>query len=100
MRIKVHVKGIKGSGLIKEGEEASVMFAGVLEIDGKLIEEVSDIEVLFSGDSFATVKPHLIPGSFEVVTHTDESWPELINSVDEQRDVRAGSGHVLVGGED
>jgi hypothetical protein len=95
MRIRVHVQGIKGSGLMHEGEEASVLFRGVLEVDGSLIEEVSEIEVSFSNDRAATVKPHLMPGSFEVITHTDESWPELMNSVDEQREVRAGSGRIL-----
>jgi hypothetical protein len=79
MRVKVHVQGIKGSGLMRKGEEASALFRGVLEIDGHFLEEVGEIEVSFSGDNFAIVKPHMIPGSFEVVTHTDESWPELVN---------------------
>ena len=100
MRVKVHVQGIKGSGLIKRGEEPAALFRGVLEVDGHLIEEVSEIEVVFSGDNFASVRPHLTPGAFEVVTHTDESWPELLNSLDEQRNLYAGSGRLIVARED
>lgn len=86
MRVKVHVEGIKGSGGIKEGEEPAALFYGLLEVNGVMIEEVTKIEVVFSGSDFAVVKPHLVPGSFEVVTHTKESWAELIQQLTEQRD--------------
>lgn len=95
MRIKVHVQGIKGSGLVKEGDEASALFQGVLEVDGVLIEEVAAIEAVFSGGDFAAVKAELIPGSFEVVTHTDESWPQLLQRIDEKNEARAGSGRLV-----
>lgn len=95
MRVKVHVQGIKGSGPIKKGEEPAVLFHGVLEVDGVLIEEVGTIEVFIGGGEFTTVKPHLIPGSFEVVTHDDESWPRLINQINEARDVRDGAGRLV-----
>ena len=85
MKIKVHVKGIKGSGLIKDGEDASVMFGAVLEVNGQLIEEISSVEVKFE-ESFTKVMPVLMPGSFEVVTHTETSWPELLQQVEEQRE--------------
>lgn len=100
MRVKVHVEGIKGSGLIKKGEEASALFRGVLEVDGVLMEEVGTIEAIFSGDDFLTVKPHLLPGSFEVVTHTDETWPELLRALDERREIRTSTGRIMVGKEE
>ena len=96
MRIKVHVQGIKGSGTVKKDEEPSVLLHGILEVGGHLMDEVEKIEVVFSGGDFVTVKPHLMPGSFEVVTHTDESWPELIQSLQEQHNIYSGSGKVIV----
>jgi hypothetical protein len=95
MRIKVHVEGIKGSSRIKDGEESTALFNGVLEIDGHLVDEVSEIEVVFKGGDFASVRPSLIPGSFEVVTHTDESWPELRKQIDDERQARAGTGRLV-----
>lgn len=95
MRIKVHVQGIKGSGSIKKGEEPNVLFNGILEIDGHLFDEVASIEVVFKGGEIATVKPHLMPGSFEVVTHTDESWPELIRRLTEVRNLQYGDGRSV-----
>ncbi len=95
MRIKVHVQGIKGSGSIKEGEEASALFQGVLEVDGILIEEISGVEAVFSGREFARVSAHLIPGAFEVVTHTNESWPELLKRVEDERTARSGADRLI-----
>lgn len=95
MRIRVHVEGIKGSRRVRKDEEPSILFNGVLEVDGVLIEEVSAIETIFAGGDFATVKAHLIPGAFEVVTHTDESWPELLRQVEEQKEFRSGSGVTI-----
>ena len=95
MRIRVHVTGIKGSGAIKKGEEAAALYRGVLEVDGHMLEEAGTIEVTFSGDGFVEVKPILIPGSFEVVTHDNESWPRLIQELDEAREARAGSGRLV-----
>lgn len=96
MRVKVHVQGFKGSGMIEKGDEATVMFNGILEVDGHLMDEVSEIEASFKGGEIAKVKPHLFPGSFEVVTHDKESWPELINNLQEQQRVYFGSGKLLV----
>jgi hypothetical protein len=95
VRVKIHVRGLKGDGPVKEGEEPSALYNGLLEVDGHLIEEVTTIEVLFGGGDIATVKPHLIPGSFEVVTHTDESWPELLNLIHEQKSAYGGTGRIV-----
>jgi len=94
MRIKVHVQGITGSRSVKPGEDANVLLHGILEVDGSLIEEVGKIEVVFGGGELTTVKPHLMPGAFEVVVHTDESWPELLESIKKQQTAYAGSGKV------
>lgn len=96
MRVKVHVQGLKGSGMIEKDEEASIMFNGVLEVDGHLMDEVSEIEASFKGGEIAKVKPHLFPGSFEVVTHDKESWPELIQQLQEQQRIYSGSGRLIV----
>ena len=95
MRVKVHVEGIKGSGEIKEGEEPSALFYGILEVDGTMIDEVTQIEAVFSGRQFAVVKPHLVPGAFEVVTHTQESWTELIQKIQAERVVRDGAHRTI-----
>jgi len=96
MRIKVHVMGVAGSRTARPGEEARALLHGILEVDGSLIEEVGKIEVTFGGSEIATVKPHLMPGSFEVVSHTDESWPELLASVKKQQAAYVGSGEIHV----
>jgi hypothetical protein len=98
MKVKVHVQGIKGSGLIESpGEDPSVLFNGVLEVDGHLIEECGGVEVSFGGGEMMSVKAYLTPGSFEVVTHTRESWPELLAKIDASRNEQAetGTGRVL-----
>lgn len=94
MRIKLHVKGIKGSGIIKEGEVPSVMFGGLLEIDGQFLPESIEIRTR-AHEGFFEVVPVLAPGSFEVVTHTDESWPGLLRRLDEQKILRDLNGQVI-----
>lgn len=97
MRIKVHTKGIKGSGMVKEGEEPAVLFGAVLEVDGILIEEAFKVQVTFD-EGFVTVTPHLYPGTFEVVSHTDETWPELLKKIEADRAERAartGMGQLI-----
>lgn len=88
MRIKIHTKGIKGSGMVEKGEEPSALFGAVLEVDGILIEEAFKVEVTFE-EGFVKVTPHLYPGSFEVVPHTKESWPELLDQMEKDRAERA-----------
>lgn len=95
MRIKVHVEGIKSTSAAKEGEEPSALLHGVLEVDGHLIEEVGEIEALFRGGELVSVRPRLFPGSFEVVSHTDESWPRLLQRIDGQNEARAGTGKLI-----
>lgn len=102
MRVRIHVQGWSGSRSIKKGEEPDALLRGVLEVDGHRIEEAIRCEVTFSGE-FVTVKAHLLPGSFEVVTHDDESWPALMLEIDEARRERrqavAGTGrHVADAG--
>lgn len=97
MKVKVHVQGLKGSGIVKPGEEPAVLFNGVLEVDGMLLEECGEIEVSFGGGEMMSVKAYLTPGSFEVVTHTQESWPELLAQINATRNaqVDTGSGRTL-----
>lgn len=94
MNIKLHVQGIKGSGLIDEGDDASILFGGTLEIDGHLIEEVIEVRTR-SRNGFFEVTPILVPGSFEVVVHTKQSWPELNRKLDEQRSAHTMNGQVI-----
>ena len=70
MRIKIHTKGIIGSGLAKDGEEPAALFGAVFEVDGHLIEEAFKVEVTFE-EGFVVVTPHMYPGTFEVVTQTE-----------------------------
>lgn len=95
MRVKIHVKGIKGDGAISPGEEPTALFHGVLEVDGHLLEEVGEIEVSFSGDGFVQVTPHLIPGFFEVVVHDKDAWNLLLNRCDQERRVETGTSRLL-----
>lgn len=94
MKIKVHVQGIKGNGLMKEGDEANALFGGVLEIDGLMIEEIMEIRTR-AHEGFFEVTPVLAPGSFEVVTHNKESWPSLLQKLDEQRSLRTMNGQLI-----
>jgi len=88
LKIKVHTKGITGSSITKAGEEPGVLFGAVLEVDGHLIEEAFKVEVTFE-EGICVVTPRLYPGSFEVVSHTDESWPELLARIQSERAERA-----------
>ena len=92
MRVRVHVEGLLGSRAYREGEEPSALFNGVLEVDGHMIDEVGKIEAVFGGGQFTTVIPHLLPGMFEVVTHTGESWKSLVDDLDRERKKRAWAG--------
>jgi hypothetical protein len=99
LRIKLHIQGIKGSGPIKQedvdkGEVAGALFGGLLEIDGQIIDQ--SIEVRYrSHEGFFEVVPVLAPGSFEVVTHTKESWPELLKELERQERVRNMNGQLI-----
>lgn len=89
MRVRVHTKGIKGSGMIEEGEHADVMFASVLEIDGHVIDRTQKIEVT-SGEDFTYVKVILIPGELDYISHTAETWKELLDKGEAQREAYMG----------
>lgn len=94
MNIKLHVQGIKGSGLMEEGEEASILFGGLLEVNGQLMEEAIEVRTR-AREGFFEVTPVLVPGSFEVVVHTKETWPELNRRIEEQQSVRTMSGQLI-----
>lgn len=96
MKVKVHVQGVKGSVGIQSGEDADVLLHGVLEIDGVLIEEVGRIELVMGGGAMAEVKAVMQPGSFEIVTHTTESWPELLRQINDAKRDRDGTGRLSV----
>lgn len=99
LEIKLHIQGIKGSGPIKQedldrGESAGALFGGLLEIDGKLIDQT--IEVRYrSHEGFFEVVPVLAPGSFEVVTHSRESWADVLNELEHQEKVRNMNGQLI-----
>ena len=94
MRVKIHTKGIRGSSIVEEGDEPSVMFGAVLEIDGKILEQADRVEVLFE-DGFAIVTARMIPASIEIVSHTQESWPGVEDAIDEARTARTGMGAAI-----
>jgi hypothetical protein len=89
MNIKIHSQGWKGSSPTKKGETSGAMFGGLLEIDGEIYDRVNDIR-LDCGDQFATVTVTFVPGSVDVVNHTEETWPKLLQEV-QARDARAAA---------
>lgn len=100
MRVVLHVQGIAADHVAHEGEETTALMHGLLEVDGYLLDEAGKVEVTFEGGSFLTVKPLLLPGSFEVISHTEESWPELVKRIDEQRVAVTGTGRTLAAAKD
>lgn len=94
MDVKVHVQGIKGSGLVEPGEKAGAMFGAILEVDGQVIEMIHRVEVVFE-EGFVDVRAHLIPGSFEVVTHDKDSWPAMLRALEEGRTARDAQGRLI-----
>jgi hypothetical protein len=79
MNIKIHTKGITGSSITKKGESPGASFGAFLEIDGEIYEMVSDIKVDYNSESFATLTVTFIPGSIEVINHTEETWPKVVS---------------------
>ncbi len=97
LRIKVHTKGITGSSITPRGGEPAALFGAVLEVDGHLIEEAFKVEVTFE-EGFCVVTPRFYPGSFTVVSHDEDSWPELLMELEEQRaerTARTGMGQAI-----
>lgn len=94
MDVKVHVQGIKGSGLVEEGEKPSALFGAILEVDGQIIEMIHRVEVVFE-EGFMDVRAHLIPGTFEVVTHDKDSWPAMLRALQEGRTARDAQGRLI-----
>lgn len=97
MHLKIHTKGIKGSGTIKKGEEAGALFAGLVELDGQIYDMVTEIRVGF-GEEFATVTVTFVPGDIDVVTHTEESWAKICNQAMTQAEsakIRRSDGRVI-----
>lgn len=98
MHLKIHTQGIRGSGTIKEGEDAGALFNSVLELDGQIYDRATAIDVKFEGDSFATVTVTFIPGDIEVVTHTSESWKKICEEADKREKnakIRRSDGRVI-----
>lgn len=94
MRVKVHVQGIRESSLKEPGEQASALFGAILEVDGQIIEMVHRVEVVFE-EGFVDVRAHLIPGSFEVVSHDKDSWPAMLRALEEGRTARDAQGRLI-----
>lgn len=94
MEVKVHVQGIKGSGLMEPGEKPSALFGAILEVDGQIIEMIHRVEVVFE-EGFMDVRAHLIPGTFEVVTHDKDSWPAMLRALEDGRTARDAQGRLI-----
>jgi hypothetical protein len=94
MHIKIHTKGIKGSGMVEEGETPAVMFGATLEIDGNLLPTCDRIDVRFE-EGFATVTAQMQPASIEIVSHTKESWPFMDAAIEETFKQRDGQGKLV-----
>lgn len=96
--VKIHVKGIAGSSLVEKDGVPAAMFGAVLEVDGHIIETAFKVEVTFE-EGFVQVTPHFYPGTFTVVSHDKESWPEFAARMDreynEKRVARTGNGQLI-----
>lgn len=84
MIIRIHTKGIAGSEMIEEGQEAGALFGGVLEVDGHVLDRVTKIDVS-SGEDFTTVRVVFIPGDVDYWVHSEATWNELMERAEEQR---------------
>lgn len=97
--VKIHVKGIAGSRIVKKDEVPAVLFGAALEVDGHIIETAFKVEVTFE-DGFVQVTPHFYPGTFTVVSHDEESWPEFVARMDSEinerkKTARTGNGQLI-----
>lgn len=96
--VKIHVKGIAGSSLVEKGDVPAAMFGAVLEVDGHIIDTAFKVEVTFE-EGFVQVTPHFYPGTFTIVSHDKESWPEFAARMDreynEKKTARDGLGRAL-----
>ena len=89
MNLKIHSKGITGSAITMPGEKPAASFGCVIEIDGKIVEEVSSVRVLHRGNEFATVMVRLLPGELEELVHDADGWADLMQRLDQQKAVEA-----------
>lgn len=96
--VKIHVKGIAGSTLVEKDGVPAAMFGAVLEVDGHIIHTAFKVEVTFE-EGFVQVTPHFYPGTFTVVSHDKESWPEFAARIDREynakKTARDGLGRAL-----
>jgi hypothetical protein len=94
MHIKIHTKGIKGSGMVEEGDVPSAMFGAILEVDGHMLEQAYKIDVTFE-EGFATVTAEMHPSTIEIVSHTKDSWPGIEAAIEESHTARTGMGQAV-----
>jgi hypothetical protein len=94
MNIRIHTKGIKGSGMVEEGETPGVMFGAVLEIDGVMLEQSDRVDIRFE-EGVALVTARMMPSSIEIVSHTKESWPGVEKSIEQAVTARNAMGQAL-----
>lgn len=98
MNVHIHSKGITGSRTITKDEDASALFGCVLEVDGHVIDNMTGLEVK-AGNEFTTVHVVLVPGHIEYVVHSEDTWKELLDKADQQRDtyraIRKGDGTAI-----
>lgn len=97
MNIKIHTQSWTGSRPAKTGERPGAAFGGFLEIDGQVYDRVNDIHVSM-GDEFAAVTVTLIPGSVEIINHTEETWSSIAQKAvarEIQAAARTGDGRTI-----
>jgi len=81
MDLKIHTQGWSGSEAVKEGQRPGIQFNSLLEIDGQIYDEVANIRVLSGGGDFTTVMVRLLPSTIEYVNHTQETWKQLVETL-------------------
>lgn len=79
MNVKLHTKGIKGSAVVKPGEQPGVQYMLLVEIDGTLHPNVISARVLTDSQGMTQLVMRAMPSTIETINHDVDSWNELVS---------------------
>jgi hypothetical protein len=88
VKVKIHTQGWIADRSKEEGEEAQASLYVLLELDGKLISEVTRVATVHSNEGFTKLVVTLIPGELETVVHDRDSWAALCQDADDPQGAR------------
>ncbi len=84
-RVRVYQLGWKDDHAQKSGEDANALLRSVVEIDGRVLHDATDITIEASGGGFTSALGRINCSEVSFVRLDEEEWHTLTDSMDTGR---------------